>query len=583
MTRFALTSLIAVIVLARAPVNGVAQELAISDTSAAIRSGDFPAHASALAQWLGQKVPSDPAQISLASVEQLLDEPQFAQALGRWQLLIKIGPDQVAAFAAADPKNKTFLEWLLNNAVAMDLYLEAATPTGLRAREANQWTLPIASLERWKDIYLADPDSHEGLYLRLAIATALAPPGSGSPGAGQAKAPVLPIDRYFHFKTAHRNRELFPSFDRLTVWDLTKVVQSGASNEDLAWGRKMINTWRPDLRDNEMVVNSTSEVWRRNSPISFDNTYKNVLTGGGKCGPRSSWAVFICQAFGVPAMGVGQPGHACVAWKAVNPLVEPQPGSAWKVGYGRGWQVSRLDGLSGPEFLEGAAARAEAEQFSRVEHLRWLAAALAPAERSVTIKKLSTQIAAAPRKSRTDLTSSLKPEEAEADPGVHPPRQSASKPSAEKPSPMVNVAPAKFLSGPVTLEAAAFSQMGGEASYPGLQIAGVRVHNSYPEGRQIYFQSNMKSAWVDYPVEVPDTGSYVLTMTTAAANLDQILDVSCGDAKLATVDVPMSHGLWAPTKGAVVQLEKGLQEIRISAPFQRGVALKSLELKPAVR
>jgi hypothetical protein len=115
------------------------------------------------------------------------------------------------------------------------------------------------------------------------------------------------------------------------VWEYQKVVQSGASNEDLTWARAMINTWRPDLRVNELVVNSTSEVWRRNSPHPYTD-YKSVLSGGGKCGPRSSWSVMICQAFGIPAIGVGQPAHACVAYKAANPMTEPQPGSAWKVG-----------------------------------------------------------------------------------------------------------------------------------------------------------------------------------------------------------------------------------------------------------
>jgi len=579
-TRFKLTPLIAAIILAPAPAIVAAQEFEIPDIDSTIRSGDFAAHVAALSHWLDGKAPTEPVKFNRDSVEPLLGDPQFANALSQWQLLTKLGPHQVKAFAAADSKNRTFLAWLLANTVAMDLYLEAATPTGLRAREANQWTLPTASLERWKEIDSADPDSRQGLYLKLAIATALAPPGSGSPGAGQAKTPVAPLDRYLHFKSAHQNHELFPSFDHLTAWEMTKVVQSGASNEDLAWGRKMINTWRPDLRENEMVVNSTSEVWRRNSPISFDNTYKNVLAGGGKCGPRSSWAVFICQAFGVPAIGVGQPGHACVAWKAVNPLVEPQPGSAWKVGYGRGWPFSRLDGLSGPEFLEGVEARADLKQFSRVEHLRWLAAALAPAERSAAVKKLSEQLAAAPRGAKTDLTASLKPEEAEADPGVHAPQRTAQQHNEEKPAPLT-VEPAKPVSGAFMLQAAAFSKMGGEASYPGLQVAGIRIHNSHTEGKQIYFQSNMKSAWVTYGIDIPASGSYVLTMTTAAVNLDQKLDVSCGDAKLATVDVPLSHGLWTSTKSVEVKLDQGIQVLKISAPFQRGVALKSLELKPA--
>ena len=57
----------------------------------------------------------------------------------------------------------------------MDLYLEAAMPTGLNAREANNYGLSTASLEIWKTIFFADPESQEGIYLRLAIATAPGP------------------------------------------------------------------------------------------------------------------------------------------------------------------------------------------------------------------------------------------------------------------------------------------------------------------------------------------------------------------------------------------------------------------------
>ena len=107
-------------------------------------------------------------------------------------------------------------------------------PLGWAARERNDYTLNTAALETWKQILAVDPDAKEGLPLKLAIATALAPPGSGAPGAGHSKPAVDPVERYKHFKTAHRNKELVPSFDALSVWEYQKVVQSGASNEDLA-------------------------------------------------------------------------------------------------------------------------------------------------------------------------------------------------------------------------------------------------------------------------------------------------------------------------------------------------------------
>jgi hypothetical protein len=124
-----------------------------------------------------------------------------------------------------------------------------------------------------------------------------------------------PLNSHEYFKTVHQNKELFPSFDQLTVWEYTHILSSGATDADLTWAREMVNTFRPDLRQDEMVVNSTSFVWRRSAPPQFYpnggyQDFKNVLAGGGKCGPRSSWSQMVCHAFGIPAIGVGQPGHA---------------------------------------------------------------------------------------------------------------------------------------------------------------------------------------------------------------------------------------------------------------------------------
>lgn len=54
----------------------------------------------------------------------------------------------------------------------------------------------------------------------------------------------------------------------------------------------------------------------------------------------------ICHTFGKPAIGAGKPGHACVAYKTASPMEKPHPGSAWKIGYGRGWEYPKLEGMS---------------------------------------------------------------------------------------------------------------------------------------------------------------------------------------------------------------------------------------------
>jgi len=399
------------------------------DLAAAVASGEFGRYLANLTAWLDSRATTQEHRL-----RKLLDDPAFINALDQRQLIFKTGPEALAAFAKADPANKKFLTWLLENTEALDRYLLAAVPLRPADRERNAYSLSTRSLVIWRRIVQADPEARRGLSLRLAIATALRPPGTGNRGAGMAKDPPDPVSRYLHFKTAHKNGELFPSFEKLTPWELQHVVSSCASNEDLAWVRKMIRTWRPDLLVNEQVVKSTSEVQYRRSPFPYTD-YKSVIAGGGKCGPRSSWAVMVCQAFGIPAIGVRQPGHVCVAYKTAFPFTDPQPGNSWKVGYGRGWQFSRLEGMSGPEFLQAVEERAHRAEFSQVEHLRWLASALASPEKAAAVMALAKKIRKTALAARKLL--SLPPDSARNQPS---PRK-ATEPTTSAPAGSIEVSP----------------------------------------------------------------------------------------------------------------------------------------------
>jgi len=522
------------------PVNLQAWEPNANDLDTAIQSGDFTGYFGNISTWLSQKVPADPGKISEATTKALLKNPVFANTLDQRQLLSKLGVDKIGAFAKADPANRGFLAWLLKNTQAMDLFLEAAGPTAIADRAKNRYKVSTSTLDIWRKILRADPDARGGIYQRLAIATAIAPPGSRTRGAGWANPPADPVGRYKHFKSAYKHKELFPRFANLTVWEYTKVVSCHASDSDLAWARKMINTWRPDLRIKEQVVNSTSEVQYRKSPVPYTD-FRAVMEGGGSCGPRSSWAVMICQAFGIPTIGVSQPRHACVAYKALDPSMQPQPGKVWKVGYGRAWKFSKLDGTSGPLFLEAVQERALAE-FSQIEHLRWLASTLAAKEAAEAVRAIANKI-----------------------------RESAPPPTpapAPAPAPAIPEKPFKAAPGVIHVEAEAFSKM-----------SGVRVYDCFTGGKQVNFQKNRKTSWVDYTLEVPATGTYGMTMRIATPNRDQILDIRSGDNKLATLKIPNTTGLWTTTEAVELKLNKGTQTLRISAPYQRGIAVRWFELK----
>lgn len=557
-TKEKLPVLAACLLLLWSPVSSRAWAPGEKDVETAVNTGALADYYAKLSAWLNQQVPARPQGITAESLKPLLNDPGLVSALEVRQFLGKHGVAELEAFARANPANREFLSSLLKNRPALKLYLEATVPVGLKAREQNSSKLSVAPLEIWKKILLADPEARQGLPLRLAIATALRPPGTGNRGAGMETTPGDPVARYHYFKSAHANHELFPSFEKLTVWELQHVVSSSASERDLTWARNMVNTWRPDLRINELVVNSTSEVKYGNSPHPYTN-YPAVMSGGGKCGPRSSWSVMICQAFGIPAIGVSQPGHVCVAYKAVDPASQPQPGSAWKVAYGRGWQVSKLEGLSGADFLEGVAERARPAEFAMVEHLRWLAAALTSAEQSAVVMGVARQMQKSGLIVKTDLTASANADEAEKE---LPPKK-----SAPAPAPLAKT-PVKLGPGVIRAEAAGYSK-----------ISGARLQDSLAGGRQIYFEKNNKNGWIEYTLEVPAAGLYAIELKTATPNDGQVLNLSVGATKRATVNIPNTTGLWGTTPATDLRLEQGLQTLRIAAPAQRGVALRSLELK----
>ncbi len=558
--------------LAMLPFTAQAWEPNSKECVTACKAGDFTGYSTNISAWLNQQVPAAPGMVTPTALQALLNNQDFVKALDQRQLIAKLGIDKINSYAKTDSAKQEFLTSLLENTGVMNLLLEAAGPTPIPARDQNAYSISTNTLDIWQKILAADPAAKDGIYQKLAIATALAPPGSGSPGAGQSKTPIDPLERYKHFKAAHQNKELFPSFDNLTVWEFTKVVQSGASNEDLAWAREMINSWRPDLRIHEQVVDSTREVWRRNSPIDFAGSYKNVLAGGGKCGPRSSWAVMICQAFGIPAVGVGQPAHACVAAKSAYPEIEPQPGSAWKVHQGGGWNVSKLEGTNGSGFLDAVRERAHPAEFSQIEHLRWLATALTAKESAVAVMSAANKIRDA-LPAYVALPSQV--------PAVDPNVEGVAKvtPSTTAAPAAVQEEPFKAVPGTIHIEAETFTKSFAEPTYPAEQKGCVYVLDCYTGGKQLNLQKNMNSCWVEYQIDVPQAGSYNVEMRVAAVNFDQVLDVSSGDTKLATSNIPNKHGIWTTTPPVEVKLAKGPQTLRISAPMQRGVAIRWIELK----
>jgi hypothetical protein len=212
---------------------------------------------------------------------------------------------------------------------------------------------------------LIPDDDFTECHQRLAFAVALE---HASPIA-QLDTPdifVDPVKRFQHYQTAHKTGELDPAFSFLSVWEYRMVVDCNATDEQIQWGRDYLRNFRPnqvvegDRKWRYAMAVKTDVGYRKPNWTSRPKTYQQMVSGGGKCGPRAWYGRYICKAFGIPTWGVRQPGHAAATrWTPTG----------WVTLLGAGWQKSNWEGRCGVDFKHEAHARSfasEDEYFTKV-------------------------------------------------------------------------------------------------------------------------------------------------------------------------------------------------------------------------
>ncbi len=364
-------------------------------TDQAIANGNFEGHLSYLTVYLNVKI----GNITEAGLQNKLADPGFAAALAQWQLISQTGAAAMNTFAKKDAEHQKFLSWTMKNTDVMNTYLEGGSPTGNN---------PVNALEIWNTIWNADADSHQGLYLKLAIATSLA---HAEPiKYWTNNKPINPLTRYQHYKSADQNNELLPCFRTYDVWHLRLVVNTWSPEEDLTWARNMINTEHPDLKSQDKIGKSAylikyEEHNKDGVSIQAGNNafyglgwnLSSIYRFGGVCGNISKFGTQVSQAFGVAAMPVGQPGHCALIWND-NP-------SSWHLGNDiSGWGESNRHDVTVipwsdnspknqvPYMLLFEDAARDSVKLDQSERLRWLAKAISLPAKKSAIYKTATKI-----------------------------------------------------------------------------------------------------------------------------------------------------------------------------------------------
>ncbi|MGG2066793.1 discoidin domain-containing protein [Bacillus sp. S14(2024)] len=371
------------------------QETLKQKTDQAIANGNFEDHLSYLTTYLNEKV----GALTEANLKSKLADPVFAAALAQWQFISQTGAAAMDAFAKKDAAHQNFLSWVMKNTDVMNTFLEGGSPTGKN---------PVNALEIWNTIWNTDADSHEGLYLKLAIATSLA--HAEPVKYWTNNQPINPLTRYQYYKTADQNNELLPVFRTYDVWHLRLVVNTWSPEEDLTWARNMIHTEHPELKSQDKIGKSAyliKYVTYNKDGVSIqagnDKFYglawnlSSIYRDGGVCGNISKFGTQVSQAFGVAAMPVGQPGHCALIWN-------DKP-SSWYLGndiFGWGeserhggtvipWSDDKLKNQV-PYILLFEDAESDPVKLDQSERLRWLAKAMTSSDNKVAIYKIATNI-----------------------------------------------------------------------------------------------------------------------------------------------------------------------------------------------
>lgn len=279
-------------------------------------------------------------------------------AVLQWRLLTTIGPDLYTEYC-----NNARFRWVLDSPHVLEMLLCSG--------DVEDWDGVMSTL-----IALIEENGTD-LNLPIAISIALSTPLRSFAVKTHS---ISPLQRYTSFIRWLRDGELFPL--TLHGWHWRYIVNSWAEDAELEWARENV---LPEFKTAAKIGKATHRMmsykphnaegvsvheggaYYKNEPV----TLQRMIEGGGVCGAVSRCGVSIAQAHGVPALPVGQPGHAAFLW-----YKEGQ----WVLGNNnQGWEKSHVNRVKWSWRREACyivlmeAAQAQFDQFSLSERLRAVA------------------------------------------------------------------------------------------------------------------------------------------------------------------------------------------------------------------
>jgi hypothetical protein len=212
---------------------------------------------------------------------------EIIQALMKCAILKDATPKGLADFCQESDYNAKIVQELLDSSpeIMKKMLVNGGAAGGNYGRSYSIYKHLLTMIDPDDKLY---GPCHE----RLAMAVALEH-GKPIEGFDTPDVFVNPFSRFEHYVKAHKAGELDPAFSYFSTWEYRHVVNCDATEGQLQWARDHLKRYRPDQifmpdvawRYAEAV--RTDVGYRKANWTSQPKTYQQLVSGGGKCGPRA--------------------------------------------------------------------------------------------------------------------------------------------------------------------------------------------------------------------------------------------------------------------------------------------------------
>lgn len=515
----------------------------------------------------------------LRAIDGFLASDALDGQLMRIAVLSHSTPRGLAEFAQQGAAETSLIDRLLGDEALMKQTLEAGGANGGEYGEAMQvYAAILEASERARE-----PGT---IFQRLALGTAIHMPWI--PGKDRGSVPGIvysarddidQVARYLHYEKAYLDGELDPAFKDMNTWECRFITDDPYSNEDLAWIRSMMRTYRPDH------ITTPDYKWRYVRIVKSDVPYcsptedpslgspaQQHIALGGVCGRRAYYGRLATRAFGIPSRASTQTGHGAMShWTP----------DGWVICLGAWWSQAWCGPQGGLDFLLDSQAREFTEEYRNVLRAQWIGDALGEEDVSIRHGQLGQG------GGFWDSLAFCKKQALVKD---------------------AEVAALELVGGMKLGESDELigDEVGDEIEIPEaaqeiivgadgvLTIPAVACYSPRASTDRVIFMKNGDGGYqlhysrlgqapelVKYRLEVPAAGAYELTADVATVAPKQQILVRINRDEPTVFDLPFTKGAWDTTEPLKVSLAEGRNVISVTARApNRGVSINGLKLTP---